>query len=401
MLRPQPIDPVPEDTARIAHAVYRTGHPYLRLADELGTLVTDEDFAPLFPSHGQPALAPWRLALVSILQFAEGLSDRQAAHALRSRIDWKYVVHLELADPGFDGSVLSEFRGRLVAGAAETLLFDRLLAWCREHGYVKARGKQRTDATHVLAAVRMLNRVELVGEAMRHALDTLATVAPGWTRAVSQTGWVERYGRRSEEDRLPTGKEAREALALAIGADGYALLSTAYAPDAPDWLRHVPAVETLRRIWVQNYYRDGERLEWRSDARGMPPAADFVSSPYDLDAHYGKKGTTQWVGCCESIATSRCGCTWIQGHVVAQHLQAMDQAALDDLLIAPLIVVDAEIMVRLMVGQHMVGDDEDAMPDGHRRALLALAHEQAAVLGSQVALVAPADALGRLDQRLA
>jgi transposase len=89
MLRPQPIDPVPEDTARVVRAVFADGHPYLGLADECGDLFNDDLFAPLFPTHGQPALAPWRLALVTVLQFAEGLSDLQAAHALRTRIDWK------------------------------------------------------------------------------------------------------------------------------------------------------------------------------------------------------------------------------------------------------------------------------------------------------------------------
>lgn len=131
MLRPEPIGPVPDDTARVARAAFRKGHPYLRLADECGTLFDDNTFAALFPTHGQPALAPWRLALVTILQFAEGLSDLQAAHVLRSRIDWTYVTRLDLTDPGFDGSVLSEFRGRLIAGAAETLL----LAVCRGEAY--------------------------------------------------------------------------------------------------------------------------------------------------------------------------------------------------------------------------------------------------------------------------
>ena len=188
MLRPQPIGPVPNDTARVACAAFRKGHPYLRLADELGTLFADEAFAALFPTHGQPALAPWRLALVTILQFAEGLSDLQAAHALRSRIDWKYVTRLDLTDPGFDGSVLSEFRGRLIAGAAETLLLDTLLAWCRDHKLIVTRSRQRTDSTHILAAVRALNRIELVGETLRHALNDLAVVAPAWLRAASQLG---------------------------------------------------------------------------------------------------------------------------------------------------------------------------------------------------------------------
>jgi transposase len=296
MLRPHPIGPVPDDTARVADAAFPKGHPYLRLADELGTLFADELFAALFPAHGQPALAPWRLALVSVLQYAEGLSDRQAADAVRSRIDWKYVLRLGLTDPGFDASVLSEFRTRLVDGGAERLLLDTLLEWCRARQLLRARGRQRTDSTHVLAAVRALNRIEVVAETMRHALDSLAVVAPGWLRAQAQPAWAERYARRAEDDRLPTGKEARDALALAIGADGHALLSAVEAPGAPVWLRELPAIQTLRRVWVQQFYLEGDDLHWRTDERGLPPASRFISSPYDLDAHYARKRTAQWVG---------------------------------------------------------------------------------------------------------
>jgi transposase len=132
MLRPMPIEPIPPETVRVARAAFPKGHRYLRVADALDTLFTDAAFVALFPMHGQLAFPPWRLALATILQFAEGLSDRQAAEAMRSRIDWKYVLRLELADPGFDASVLSEFRTRLIAGAAEYLLSDTLLTWCRE-----------------------------------------------------------------------------------------------------------------------------------------------------------------------------------------------------------------------------------------------------------------------------
>ena len=298
MLRPQPIGPVPDDTARVARAAFPKGHPYLRLADECGALFADDAFTALFPTQGQPALAPWRLALVTILQFAEALSDLQAAHALRSRIDWKYVTRLELSDPGFDGSVLSEFRGRLIEGSAETLLLDTLLTWCREHKLLGARGRQRTDSTHILAAVRALNRIELVGETLRYALNDLAVVAPDWLRALSPPAWVERYARRAEDDRLPTSASARAARALTIGADGALLLAAVYAPAAPPWMRHVPAIETLRRVWVQNYYQtaDAPHPQWRTDEQGIPPASLFVSSPYDADAHFAKKNTTQWVG---------------------------------------------------------------------------------------------------------
>ncbi len=245
-LRPDPIGPVPAETARVARAAFPKGHKYLRLADELDALFTDNAFLALFPTHGQPAQPPWQLALVTILQFAEGLSDRQAANAVRSRIDWKYVLRLELTDPGFDASVLSEFRGRLLAGSAESLLFDMLLAWCRDRQLVKARGQQRTDSTHILAAVRALNRIEVVGETMRHALNTLAVVAPEWLRAVSDPEWQGRYARRAEDDRLPSTQAARATMALTIGYDGWRLLAAVDHVDAPRWLREVPAVAILR-----------------------------------------------------------------------------------------------------------------------------------------------------------
>jgi transposase len=295
MLRPMPIAPIPPETARVAHAVFPMGNRYLRLADELDTLFTDDAFLALFPIHGQPALPPWRLALVTVLQFAEGLSDRQAAEAVRSRIDWKYVLRLELTDPGFDASVLSEFRGRLIAGAAESLLFDTLLTWCRNRQLVKARGRQRTDSTHILAAVRALNRIEVVGETMRHALNILAVVAPDWLRAVSPAEWRDRYVRRAEDDRLPTTHAARAALALTIGNDGWRLLAAVNHAEAPPWLREIPAVTILRRVWIQNYLWDGTQLQWR-ETDNIPPTAQFISSPYDAEAHYARKHTTQRVG---------------------------------------------------------------------------------------------------------
>src|SRR5713226_4220619 len=125
-LRPQPGSQVPEDTARVARAAFPKGNPYVTLRDELETIYADSLFAALFPTRGQPAEAPGRLALVTVLQFAEGLADRQAAEAVRSRIDWKYLLGLELGDPGFDFSVLSEFRDRLLAGTAEELLLEKM-----------------------------------------------------------------------------------------------------------------------------------------------------------------------------------------------------------------------------------------------------------------------------------
>ena len=126
-LKPEPIDSVPEETARIARAAYPKGNIYLQLRETFGTIYQDEDFAELYPRRGQPAEAPWRLALVSVMQFREGLSDRQVANAVRGRMDWKYLLGLELSDPGFDASVLSEFRQRLLTNEKEHLVFDLFL----------------------------------------------------------------------------------------------------------------------------------------------------------------------------------------------------------------------------------------------------------------------------------
>ncbi len=169
---------IPEETQRIARAAFPKGSLAMRMREELGTVYLDDQFSDLFPHRGQPAASPALLALVVVLQFAEGLSDRQAADAVRGRIDWKYALGLELTDEGYDFSVLSEFRTRLADGHAEERLLDTLLTAFRERGLLKAGVRQRTDSTHVLANLRDLNRLECVGETLRAALNELAQLAP-------------------------------------------------------------------------------------------------------------------------------------------------------------------------------------------------------------------------------
>src|SRR3954464_15742304 len=255
-LKPSLIALVPEETARIARAAFRKGNALLKLRDELGTIFADADFADLFPKRGQPGLAPWRLALVTLLQFREALSDRQAAEAVRARIDWKYLLSLDLTDPGFDHSVLCEFRSRLLAGSAEERLLGRLLEACQARGLLKARGRQRTDATHVLASIRVLNRLELLGETLRAALNELATAAPDWLRAAAPEAWYKRYAHRVEDGRLPQATAEREAYARAVVEDGFALLDPLDEPATPEGLRSLPAVEVLRHVWARHFVRE-------------------------------------------------------------------------------------------------------------------------------------------------
>jgi transposase len=287
--------PVPDETIRVAHAAFPRGNVYMRIRDELGTIYNDHLFAHLFPARGQPAEAPWRLALTTVMQFAEGLSDRQAADAVRSRIDWKYALSLELTDPGFDHTVLSEFRTRLVAGQAEQLLLETLLSQLRARGLLKARGRQRTDSTQVLAAIRVLNRLELVGETLRHALNSLAVVAPDWLRAHVPPEWFDRYGARVEHYHLPKTTAAREALAATIGADGRRLLQAVEAATDLPWLPQVPAVKTLRQVWAEQYTDPPGPLRWR-EVQERVASAELIASPYDPEARYCTKRGVEWVG---------------------------------------------------------------------------------------------------------
>jgi len=178
-LKSLPIPPIPEEVVRVAHALFPRGNVFMQVRDTLGTIYTDEAFADLFPTHGQTACAPWRLALVTIFQFMEGLTDRQAADAVRDRLTWKYALSLELTDAGFDHTVLSEFRSRLVEGHAEQRLLDLLLLRCREGEWLKAHRRQRTDSTHILARIRSLSRT------LTHMSRLIArTLASTWVESV-------------------------------------------------------------------------------------------------------------------------------------------------------------------------------------------------------------------------
>ncbi|HXX78083.1 MAG TPA: IS1182 family transposase [Ktedonobacteraceae bacterium] len=294
-LQPQAIPPIPEETARVARAIFPSGNRYMHLRDALGTIYRDDQFAALYPAGGQFAEQPWRIALVLVMQYMENYTDRQAAEAMTTRIDWKYVLSLELTDPGFDFSVLSEFRQRLLVSGQEEQILSTLLQICREQGWLKERGKQRTDSTHVLAAIRTMNRLECVGETLRAALNSLAAVVPDWVRAFVPVEWYERYGARIEDFRIPREASKRQALAEQTGADGWALLTAAYARSAPPWLREIPAVEVLRRVWVQQFTLLQEQVVWRSDDN-IPPASVLISSPYDPDAHMSIKRSTVWTG---------------------------------------------------------------------------------------------------------
>ncbi|HEY0907059.1 MAG TPA: IS1182 family transposase, partial [Methylophilus sp.] len=286
---------IPEETATLARSIVPRGNLLMTITDTFGMLFTNDQFAHLFSSTGQPACDPARLAMVLVLQYMEGLSDRQAADAVRLRIDWKYALALPLAHRGFDASVLTEFRQRLSSDDAQCLFLDTLLADLQQAGFVKARGIQRTDSTMILANIRLLTRLELIGETIRATLNQLASREPTWLCQHMHPEWHERYAERINNYRLPKAKSARHALATTYGADGFTLLTALTAPDTPRTVRTLPMVATLWRVWLQQFYGPSETPVLRADA-DVPMPAGLIHSPYDPDARYSMKRGTTWIG---------------------------------------------------------------------------------------------------------
>lgn len=194
-LRPCSGEQVPPLTAQVARASNPGGTTAIWVRDRLDGLWCDEDFVDWYPRDGRPGLSPAQLAAVCVLQFLLGLSDRQAAEAVRCRIDFKYAMAMELDDPGFHHSVLADFRDRLAEGDRADRLLDLALARLKEAGLVRERTTQRTDSTHVLAAVRDLTRLELITQAVRAALEEVAGISPHLLDELVDEDWGRRYGR--------------------------------------------------------------------------------------------------------------------------------------------------------------------------------------------------------------
>jgi transposase len=306
----QPV-PWPDPDPRVAAAIaakYRGKRPRplaVQVRDRLGQWLDDEDFAAAFGIRGRPGWSPSRLALVTALQRAEDLTDRQAAEAVRTRIDWQYLLGLDWDDPGFDHTVLAEFRSRVSEAGLEQAALDALLERMAADGLVKAGGKQRTDSTHVTAAVAALNRLELAGESVRAALEALAAAHPDWlAQRICVSDFTRRYGIPVTSWRPPLSEAKRRDLAVAYARDGFALLEAVCESSSPPWLREIPAVEVLRRVLLQNYTRtvsaNGRevirRREREPEGDGLPPAHRRIASPYDTDARWGVKRDTFWLG---------------------------------------------------------------------------------------------------------
>ena len=338
---------VPEQTACVAHGAFAKGNVYMWMRDELGQIYLDEDFADLYENRGQPGWSAWRLAMVCVMQFMEDLTDRQAAEAVRGRIDWKYALGLELWDSGFDYSVLSEFRKRLMSGEAEQRLLDRLLAHLKQRGWLKERSPQRTDSTHVLSAIRTLNRLESVGEMLRAALNAIATVEPEWLQSWVPQAWYGRYGQTIEDYHLPKKKSERTAYGEQVGQDGMELMERLWQPETPGSLKNLVAVARLRQHWIAHFYLDQGQVKLRPSDQ-MPAAGKRFDSPYEPDSRYGNKRSQTWRGYKVHVSET---CSGEQVHLIT-HVQTTPAQVQD--IEQTAIIHEALAQKSLLPSQHFV-----------------------------------------------
>jgi transposase len=266
---------------------------YRLIGDVLYVQYHDEDFADLYHREGQPALSPVLLALVSTFQQLENLSDRATANAVRTRLDWKYALHLPLNDHGFDSSVLCEFRKRLLTHDAEARLFEQVLTQLKGLGLIKTRGVQRTDSLALLTRARTLGRLELVFETLRVALKSLLQADKDWLEGVLPAEWPERYRKHCRDERK--SDEERAALERVSGDDGQWLLDQLAAEDAPAPLRELAAVEVLRTVWSQQFETVEGHLQFRAP-NGSYNGEARIQTPYDPEARYSQKRKSGWTG---------------------------------------------------------------------------------------------------------
>ena len=291
-LKPQPSRPMPEDLARIGAALLPADSPYRWIGDQVYAQYENAAFADLYHAEGKPGIQPVDLLFVLAFQALEDLGDRAAAAAVRLRLDWKYALHLPLDYAGFDFSVLSDFRARLIAHAASARLFDQLLAQLRQQGLLTRRGRQRTDSLAILTRVRLLTRVELVVETLRLALRALLAADPTWVRATVPPTWEAQYGGRCVAERLSDAERAR--LQTETGRDGQWLLDRLAEATTPPALTSLPDVVTLRTVWAQQFELRDQQIVFR-DLRGYDGATQ-IQTPHDIEARWSKKGRATWVG---------------------------------------------------------------------------------------------------------
>ncbi len=319
---------MPEETRRIGQQLLEEKNTYRLIGDGLFAKLNEEEFSDLYPNDGQPGLSPVILAFVTVFQFIEKLPDRQAAESLRMRMDWKYALHLPLEYTGFNFSVLSEFRDRLIAGKAEGRVFEALVAQIREMGLIKEHGKQRTDSIAMLSKVRWMSRLELAVETLRLAVVSLVKVERGWSAGILPPSWEDKYGERFVMQRY-TEKEWKEYEGN-IGNDGQWLLNRLMDGGAPAGLQELSEIKLLKTVWAQQFREETGKMVFKEV--GKYDGHTQIVTSHDPEARYSRKRNAEWIGDKVQVTdTDDAGYPHIITDIVSTESNLTDHEALADI----------------------------------------------------------------------
>jgi len=291
-LKVQPPWPMPAETAAVGKAILKEDSAYRLIGDKLFDRYSEQDYADLYSPEGKPGISPVILAFVSVFQFMERLPDRQAAESVRMRMDWKYALHLPLAYEGFDYSVLSEFRDRLLAHEAEGRVFEQLVQEFRSMGLIKERGKQRTDSIAMLMKVRHLSRLELVVETLRLAVGAILKTDREWGEGLIPPSWEERYGERFVLQRHT--KEEWAEHDQHVGSDGEWLIKRLAGEGAPAEIKSLAEVQVLKTVWAQQFREAEGKIIYQAGTHY--DGHTQIQTPHDPQARYSRKRIQEWVG---------------------------------------------------------------------------------------------------------
>jgi transposase len=291
-LKIRPPWPMPTDTGEVGKILLKADSPYRMIGDELFEQFKEDDYADMYPAEGQPGLSPIILGYITVFQFMEKLSDRQAAEGLRMRIDWKYALHLPLAYEGFDYSVLSEFRDRLLKNKAEERVFDKLVIEFGKKGLIKKRGRQRTDSLAILTKVRWLSRLELVIETLRMTVGAILEADREWGEGIIPPSWEERYGERFVMARY--SEKERQDHEAHIGEDGQWLIARLEGKGVSTEVSSLPEVQMLKTVWAQQFRETEGQIVFSKEVGG--DGHTRISTPHDPEARYSKKRGHEWIG---------------------------------------------------------------------------------------------------------
>jgi transposase len=291
-LKVQPPWPMPTETERIGQKLLAEKDVYRLIGDRLFAQLNEAEYADLYSSEGKPGISPILLAFVSVFQFMEKLADRQAVRALQMRLDWKYALHLPMEYAGFDFSVLSEFRDRLIKGQAEGRVFEKLVEQIRALGLIKEHGKQRSDSIAMLTKVRRLCRLETVVETLRLAIVAIVDTDRVWSEAILPPDWEEKYGERFVRQRY-SEKEWQE-YEEQIGENGQWLLERLEKGSAPAEVQNLPEVQVLKTVWTQQFRAEAGKMVY-TDLKKYDGHTQ-IQSPHDPEARYSRKRHFEWVG---------------------------------------------------------------------------------------------------------